>query len=306
MRQGKVHHVPANLTTDEEYEPFLFSFEEMMRAELKQLRQCLGYYQYNATADGTDENRHHVAGFGADKTEQKWRSQTWARRMMAQYGTIYEHASLQSTDETRMPPPELIDLDGVCYGRANYKPGILREQWEDLVDANPDKIILRSNAFLTSTLLGRSLYVLPLEWWYLRFERTDLYFMCTEELSDPTGDPLNELSVNFLGLPRYDNYSAVVAEGAYNVGGHRGYDTATAWDAVNEEQEPENADNGSADSNSNAQDAPASSSASSSASSGKDDDLPLPTELHRELLDFVRPYNERLFALTGRRCKWAE
>uniref|UniRef100_A0A7R9ZM67 Uncharacterized protein n=1 Tax=Craspedostauros australis TaxID=1486917 RepID=A0A7R9ZM67_9STRA len=174
----------------------------------------------------------------------------------------------------------------------------------------PEKVVLRTNAFLTSTLIGRSLYVLPLEWWYLEFDRSNLYFMCTEELSDITGEPLNEVSVNFLGLPRYDNFSAVVAKGAYNVGGHRGYDKATGWDTVNAEHEQDGdgtrklshkkQKHKKGETKVEEQQAADSTHENAINTGG----VPLSAEVHQEFHDFVGPYNERLFALTGRRCNW--
>ena len=32
--------------------------------------------------------------------------------------------------------------------------------------------------------------------------------------------------------------------------------------------------------------------------------IPLSEEVRQEYLDFVRPYNERLFTLIGKRCDW--
>jgi hypothetical protein len=34
------------------------------------------------------------------------------------------------------------------------------------------------------------------------------------------------------------------------------------------------------------------------------DTIPLSDQVRQELEDFVRPYNERLFNLVGRRCNW--
>ena len=76
----------------------------------------------------------------------------------------------------------------------------------------------------------------------------------------------------FLGLPRYDNFSAVVQGGAYNVGGHRGYDHEISWNQLKQEH--------------------------------KSDDIPLTDEFRKELEEFIKPYNERLFEMTGRRCDW--
>jgi hypothetical protein len=134
--------------------------------------------------------------------------------------------------------------------------------------ANPKKIIMTQNAFLTQALIGRSLYVFPLEWWYMQFDPSDVLFMCTEDLSE--ADKLNQLGLQ-LGLPSF-NFSGVIAQGAFNVGGHDGYDKATSWTVVETEEAKEV--------------------------------IPLSDELRQEYLDFVQPINERLFALTGKRCNW--
>jgi len=120
---------------------------------------------------------------------------------------------------------------------------------------------------LKQSLIGRSLYALPLEWWYAGFDREDIYFVCTEEMSDLSGEPMNQLAL-FLGLPRH-NFSESIAKGPYNAGGHTGYDKEVSWDAVNTTKQGN-----------------------------------LPADLRRELVEFFRPYNERLFQLTGRTCSW--
>jgi len=82
-----------------------------------------------------------------------------------------------------------------------------------------------------------------------------------------SGTPINDLAL-FLGLPSY-NFSETVRGGPYNVGGHRGYDNEISWNDVDLTKEGD-----------------------------------LPQDLRQELLEFFEPYNERLFALTGRRCNW--
>jgi len=120
---------------------------------------------------------------------------------------------------------------------------------------------------LKQALIGRSLYALPLEWWYALFPERDLYFVCTEELSVLSGLPMNELGL-FLGLPSH-NFSTAVSDGPYNVGGHRGYDKEISWEDVNINKQGN-----------------------------------LSVALKQELMDFLQPYNERLFNLVGRRCAW--
>jgi len=113
--------------------------------------------------------------------------------------------------------------------------------------------------------------VFPLEWWYPFFPKDDMYFFCTEDLSDHSGEAMNRLALH-LGLPRHD-FSKIVSRGAYNVGGHERY-AFVSMDAINV----------------------------TTTKKGAEDELP--PDLKQELLDFVRPYNERLFKLTGKRCNW--
>jgi hypothetical protein len=74
---------------------------------------------------------------------------------------------------------------------------------------------------------------------------------------------------DFLGLPSFD-FTNVTSAGLYNVGGHTGYDTVTQWNNTNY--------------------AP--------------DTIPISKELRKEYLNFVNPFNERLFQLIGKRCDW--
>lgn len=108
----------------------------------------------------------------------------------------------------------------------------------------------------------------------MNFERDDIYFVCTEELQDLSGAPLDSVA-QFLGLPAF-NFSETVSRGAFNVGGHTGYEKETSWDEIVEESD---------------NDAP-------------EKTIPLSDEFLQELNDFIRPYNERLFELTGKRCNW--
>ena len=133
------------------------------------------------------------------------------------------------------------------------------------------KVILDRNLHLTQAFIGRSLYLFPLEWWYTAFPREHIYFVCTEELEDFSGESMNSVG-KFLGLPRYDNFSEVVQGGAFNVGGHRGYDNEISWDKIGNEH--------------------------------KKDEVELSVELRKEVEEFIRPYNERLFNMSGRRCNW--
>ena len=146
---------------------------------------------------------------------------------------------------------------------------------------NPDKVILNRNLHLTQAMIGRGLYTFPLEWWYILFKPEDIFFVCTEELSDP--DVLEELTMH-LGLPPFKNFSGVISGGAYNVGGHKGYDEATSWDELRSEEKEKGATDDDDDKMTNG--------------------IPIPADLYNEVLEFVSPLNERLFSLTGRRCNW--
>ncbi|CAB9503720.1 expressed unknown protein [Seminavis robusta] len=224
----------------EYYQQFLYSFEDMMKAELAVLKECF--------APESEPQK---------QSKKRWGHVPWIRN------------EYERRQQNNLPP--LIDLDGFCYGGKVSKE-VLRKQWAHLVEEQPDKFILDRNLHLTQALIGRSLYLFPLEWWYAAFPSEHVYFVCTEELKDFTGESMNGVG-RFLGLPRYDNFSEVVQRGAYNVGGHRGYDHEVSWKEVQAEQQ-------------------------------QHDDIPLSKEFRKELEDFLRPYNERLFEMTGRRCDW--
>jgi hypothetical protein len=221
------------------YTQYLYSFEDMIRAELAVLRECL--------APGSEQE---------NETRKQWSQVDWI-------SDEYKRRQAQGL-------PALIDLDGYCYGD-RVSDTVLRKQWIDLVREQPEKIVSQRNLHLTQSLIGRSLYLFPLEWWYAAFPSAHIYFVCTEELQDFSGESMNSVG-GFLGLPRYENFSTVVQGGAFNVGGHKGYDYETSWSEVEEEH--------------------------------KKDDVPISDELRRELEEFIRPYNERLFKMTGRRCNW--
>lgn len=238
MHKGLADGIPKN-KPDAFYEQYLYSFEDMMKAELEVLRECF------------------EPGSQAEKdTSRKWSGVSWI-------GTEYKRRKNEGI-------PPLLDLDGFCYGGSVNKT-VLRKQWTHLVAEQPEKVMLNRNTHLTQSLIGRSLYLFPLEWWYTAFPAEHIYFVCTEELQDFTGESMNSVG-EFLGLPRYENFSTVVQGGAYNVGGHRGYDYEVSWKDVKDEH--------------------------------RQDDIPLSKEFRGELEEFIRPYNERLFSLTGRRCDW--
>lgn len=236
LRKG-LGNVPMNQSDDFYRENYLFSLEELVRAELDQLNKC-------------------IYDFGIQLTWDKWYSSKWTRHE-------FDYRQVHG-----LPP--LIDLDEVCYGKTKVSNTVLREQWTALQTENPEKFIPPRQAFLIQAIIGRSLYVLPLEWWYIEFDREDLIFVCTEELSNATA--LLGLARQ-LGLPDYD-FEDAISQGAYNVGGHRGYDTATSWNELKNETQ------------------------------NVVEEIPLSTELRQELEGFLKPFNERLFSLVGKRCDW--
>ena len=262
MKKGRVPNVQKH-QGEEYYEQFLFTFEELIRAELTQLKACL-------------DHRH---GFGANATRDLWGDKVW---------TKYEVENRLAGDTP------LIDLDEVCYGD-KVNSTVLRPQWSKLQMDQPYKVMLEKNIHLKQSLLGRSLYTFPLEWWYVVYEQEDIHFICTEELSDLSGDPLNEVAVDFLGLPFF-NFSSTIAEGAFNVGGHKGYDKATSWTQVEgENKHGKDSDITASTDNDRAGN-------STIVTSGSE--IPLSNELLQELEEFLQPINERLFHLVGKRCDW--
>jgi len=221
--------------TNEYYiKKYLFSFEEMVAAELKNLKECL-------KPGGRAENLT-ITKYG----ELNWVKEEFQRRK-------------------RENLPIMLNLQMFCYGDRISK-SIPRAQWKDLVNANSEKIINLPNLHLVESFLGRGLYTLPLEWWYLLHPKENLYLVCTENLKERPASTMSDLS-DFLGLPAY-NFTNVY-EGEYNVGSHTGYDTLTSWknesSAVN---------------------------------------IPISKTLKQELLEFFMPYNQRLYKITGKHCDW--
>ena len=261
--KGKLREksIPKGMTEDYYRENHLFSFEEMLKAELKVLRECL-----------------EPGGRGERKAKERFGKMAWA---------IDE---FQRREQQGLPP--LIDLDEHCYGN-KVKHLVPRRQWADLIEANPDKIINLPNLHLVQSFIGRSIYALPLEWWYIAFPPEDIYLVCNEDMRDNTADMLNRLT-SWLGLPDFD-FSDVVSQGMYNVGGHQGYDKATPWEDV----DPDAGDAGDIEPQYGMQ-----KEDEHDLLEEREENIPISEELRKELLDFVRPYNERLFELTGQRCSW--
>lgn len=215
---------------------YIFSFEDLIKAELKVLKECLA-------PGGIAESTAQMA-YG----QNDWSMPEFSRRK-------------------RNGDPPLVTLDESCYGDT-VSPTVPRRQWKQLVEDFPKKIIKVRNLHLVQSLVGRSLYALPLEWWYALFPKEDLYLFCTEDLKHHASMSMSSLA-DFLGLPSFD-FTNITSIGMYNVGGNSGYDQVTKWNNTNQNT----------------------------------DGIPISEELRKEYLDFVQPFNERLYKAAGKRCKW--
>ena len=110
LKRGGVNHNIPRGKSDEYYaEHHLFTFEEMMRAELQVLKECFA-----------------PGGSGQVETEKMYGTKSWAR------------AEFQRRKQNKLPP--LIDLDETCYGDRVSK-SVPRRQWQDLLEANPEKFV---------------------------------------------------------------------------------------------------------------------------------------------------------------------
>mmetsp|Transcript_430 Transcript_430/g.590 ORF Transcript_430/g.590 Transcript_430/m.590 type:complete len:253 (+) Transcript_430:2-760(+) len=241
MKLGRIHRVPMGLSREQYTTEYLFSFEETMRAELNVLKKCLAEH-----------------GDALIKAQMKWNTTDWGKLAFERF-------------------PGLADLDSYCYG-SKVSDTVLRPQWAELNAQFPKKVIVDKNTHLLQSHLGRSIYVLPLEWWYSQYQENDIFFMCTEDMRDMSGSTMEPLR-QWLGLPQF-NFSSVIQQGAYNVGGHgnMAYDKETTWETATKP----NATGGAFG----------------------DQSIPLSDELGRELREFLQPYNDRLFALVGKQCRW--
>ncbi|KAL7516585.1 hypothetical protein ACHAWX_001585 [Stephanocyclus meneghinianus] len=183
-------------------ENHLFSFEELVRAEISVLRECL-------KPGGVAEQM--------------------SRRKYGPPNGIYADAFME-----RASP--LVNADEFCYGEM-VSDSVPLAQWAYLIRQYPDKVIIGLDYHLIRSIVGRSLYSLFLNWWYKKFADDDIHVVCTEDLHFRPAEAMLNVSL-FLGLPKF-NFSNVTAEGMYNVGFHQGYDTLTSWDDIQNEAEGE-------------------------------------------------------------------
>lgn len=239
----------------------MFSLEELARAELKILRQCL-----------------KPGGQG----------ERYTRNRYAKHNDSFFYESIRQ--RMGSDSPNFIHLDGACYQESSSLT-IPRVQWTELGKAHPNKVLALPDLQLIQSILGRSLYTFPLEWWYEVFEsawkerENRIHIVCNEDMANYPVQTMENVT-EFLGLPKFDSWSDVTDVGRYNVGGHRGYDTITQ---VTDEVEDESAPSGYGD-------------------TGVDRAILHLTNIsdsfRNELIEFYRPYNERLFNLIGKRCHW--
>lgn len=252
-KNTKANNALANIKEgmSEEYyiENHLFSFEELVRAEISVLAECLW------------------CGVAEDMS----------RKRYGPPNGIYANDYLDPDS-----PLTLENADEFCYGEAPSDDVPLL-QWADLIQQNPDKVIIGLDYHLIRSIVGRSLYSLFLTSWYACFPKEDIYVVCTEDLRFEPSATMSNVS-RFLGLPEFD-FTNVTDGGMYNVGFNQGYDTVTSWEDI--ENKTVN------DEDSDYQDF---------ANIGYDVDIS--DELRNELADFFRPYNEDLFQLIGKQCKW--
>mmetsp|Transcript_22986 Transcript_22986/g.47349 ORF Transcript_22986/g.47349 Transcript_22986/m.47349 type:complete len:767 (+) Transcript_22986:65-2365(+) len=258
--------IPGGMSDEFYLKHHLFTFEELAYSELKVLKSCL---------------------------EPGGEGEKWTYRKYGKKSSMFFHQSFETRKKSSQLSP-LIHLDGACYNATKSKP-VPRAQWVDLAKENPKKVLLLPNLQLTQSIIGRGLYALPLEWWYEVFSSSSpkklnedrIFVVCTEHMST-NAEVTMENVTQFLGLPNFD-FSNVTGAGRYNVGSHRGYDTVTPG-------EDSNVDDDDSEEEGRRMNLDYSQTESELASIS--DDLML------ELLDFYRPYNERLFKLIGKACPW--
>jgi len=232
LRRGKFSHALKD-QSDAYYADYLFTFEQMIKAELKILKECLkpgGKGEIDAKGSYTES----------------WAVKEFERR-------------------NREGLAHMVNIHLSCYGQKTKEAP--RAQWDTLTKMYPEKMINVENIHLVQSIIGRSLYALPLDWYYAIYPEKDIHLVCTEDLKQQPMATMSNVS-NFLGLPQF-NFTDVINQGVYNAGAHPGYDTASTWKAGIEKY-----------------------------------DIPISEHLKEELLSFFKPYNDRLFALTKKECDW--
>lgn len=237
-RKGAIKGYPRGKSDEYYQEHHVFKFEDFIRTELALLKKCM-----------------EPGGKAEEEAKKKYYNK---------FKTEYERRENEG-----LPP--MVDIIDVCYPQPKYKSSP-REQWSEMIKANPKREIGTPNLHLVEAFIGRGLYAAQVEWWYAAHPTENNYLVCSEDLKERPAETMLNVS-NFLGLPDFD-FTDVVGEGMFNVAGHKGYDKATPWDEVEEEKESEQLE------------------------------IPLSDALRKELLEFLDGQNERLFALAGKRCPW--
>ena len=208
---------------------------------------------------------------------------------------------------------EPIDFSRDCFrnGKDAYFQMSLTEETKHVAaggltsrSAARHPAIPRANEHLWRQMVARSTYAPYLEHWYRQFPASAIRVVCLEadlDVQSAAGEAAGEAAngasgeaalerggrrvaaavgeiAHFLGLAPFD-FTSTVAKGRYNAGGHKAhYEHATKW-ALEGQTTTEAADLRSA--------------------------TAIPAEGRRLIGDFTRPFNERLFELSGRRCaRW--
>mmetsp|Transcript_21317 Transcript_21317/g.48409 ORF Transcript_21317/g.48409 Transcript_21317/m.48409 type:complete len:322 (+) Transcript_21317:983-1948(+) len=240
--------IPAGRSEEYYRKYHIFSFEELVRAELDMLAECL-----------RPGGRAEIFS----KQNYKWAQPEVKRRK-------------------KLGLPPLVALHYSCYSGKRISASVPAAQWSALVAANPNKFLAVPNTMVVQALVGRGLYALQAEWYYVADARGDgIVMVCSEDLRERPLEALNNVTAS-LGLPAF-NYSDVVEKGMYNVAEHTGYDTATPW------SHKEGGREGGHD------------TVEEGAHESK---IPLSPGTLKELKDMFNDHNSRLFHLVGHRCNW--
>ena len=261
--------ISMNMTDEQIIQNYFFSFEELIEAEMKELKKCL-----------------KRGGEGEKAAKSIYGSKAWAQHLFQQRQNYDENNNYKGSNKKKKSIPLLVSLDESCYG---YKVSnsVPKPQFKELIASYPNKLINVKNLILVQSLLGRSLYSLPLEWWYGLYPEKDLHVVCNEDLKYNPSETMSDVT-EFLGLPEF-NFDSVVNEGMYNVGGNEGYNKITSWDKVEDDD---------------IEDTNTAQERTSAHEKTKYEGIPISNELKKRYLSFVKPYNERLFELAGKRCNW--
>lgn len=180
---------------------YLFSFEELVRAELAVLESCL---EGGGRGLRLTQHRYRWIRFATSSATQDCKSKT----------TDKQH---KGTDK-QVPP--LVDIE-LCYERtgtprAMSSPTRVSPHLAKLQKQHRGKHIdFPETNHLIRSLIGRGLYGHALEWWYRTYTAPhSIHVVCLEDLSRNT-DAMDIVTA-FLGLPPH-NYSTVLTQGRYNV-----------------------------------------------------------------------------------------